>query len=49
VFAGRTGGANQNVHIDNLKIATVPADAAGASSPYTFTPPQAAVFGRIRR
>jgi len=26
VFAGRTGGANQNQHIDNLSLTTVPAD-----------------------
>ncbi len=26
VFAGRTGGANENTHIDNLRITTVPAD-----------------------
>lgn len=37
VFAGRTGGANQNVHIDNLKITTVPADSAVIGVP-TGTP-----------
>lgn len=26
VFAGRTGGANENTHIDNLRITTVPAE-----------------------
>jgi hypothetical protein len=28
VFAGRTGGANENTHVDNLKITTIPADKA---------------------
>lgn len=28
VFAGRTGGANENTHIDNLKITTIPANKA---------------------
>ncbi len=26
VFAGRTGGANENTHIDNVKITTIPSD-----------------------
>ena len=26
VFAGRTGGANENTHIDNLSIVTIPSD-----------------------
>lgn len=28
IVAGRTGGANENNHIDNLKITTIPADTA---------------------
>jgi len=28
VFAGRTGGANENTHIDNLRITTVPSSTA---------------------
>ncbi len=41
VFAGRTGGANQNVHIDNLTVTTVPADniiiGAATGGPVGFT------------
>jgi hypothetical protein len=37
VFAGRTGGANENTHIDNLRITTVPASTAVISNP-TGTP-----------
>jgi len=33
VFSGRTGGANENTHIDNLVITTVPADKAVIGSP----------------
>ncbi len=43
VFAGRTGGANENTHIDNLRVTTVPADnlviglASGTPTGFTIT------------
>jgi hypothetical protein len=41
VFGGRTGGANENHHVDNIKITTVPADKIVIGNPggliYGFT------------
>lgn len=33
VLAGRTGGANEHTHVDNIKITTIPADAPIVSTP----------------
>lgn len=33
VFAGRTGGNNENTHIDNLRITTIPSDSAVIAAP----------------
>jgi len=33
VFAGRTGGANENTHIDNLRITTIPSSTAVIGPP----------------
>ena len=37
VLAGRTGGANENTHVDNISITTVPADTF-VIGPVTGTP-----------